>query len=166
MIQYLVIGRSVTSMVVANNLRTLNPQSVKTLRHPLIWFFNQSACIFISGTDFIMYGVLRLIPMIIKEMMPLYNSPFVAAPISWPPLYPSQFCKYISLNMRHTSLDIFSSSFNNFADFAASISPLTIFRNDKEGNRNWSKSNLYDCMTYIEALMQILLCQMHKPDSF
>ena len=56
--------------------------------------------------------------------------------------------------MRHTSLDIFSSSFNNFADFVASISPVTIFyNNDKEGNRNSSKSNLYDCM-------------VHKLDSF
>ena len=48
--------------------------------------------------------------------------------------------------MRHTLLDIFSSSFNNLADFAASISLVTIFRNnDKEGERNSSKSNLCDC---------------------
>ena len=48
--------------------------------------------------------------------------------------------------MRHISLDIFSSSFNNLDDFAASISPVTIFRNnDKEGKRNSSKSNLYHC---------------------
>ena len=49
--------------------------------------------------------------------------------------------------MRHTSLDIFSSSFNNFGDFVASITPVTILRNnDKECNRNSSKSNFYDCI--------------------
>ena len=48
--------------------------------------------------------------------------------------------------MRHSSLDIFSSSFNNFVDFEASISPFTIFRNNhKEGKQISSKSNLYDC---------------------
>ena len=125
---------------------TLNPQSVKTLRHPIISFFTQSACIFISGTDFIIYGVFCLIPMIIKETIPLYNSPFVVALISWTPVYSSHICKYILSNMKHTPLDIFSLSFNNFADFAASISPVTIFCNyNKEGNWNSSKSNLCDC---------------------
>ena len=71
--------------------------------------------------------------------------------------------------MRHTSLYIFSSSFNNFADFAASISPVTIFRNnDKEGNRNLChlKAIYMIVLKCIEALMQILLCQVPKLDSF
>ena len=55
--------------------------------------------------------------------------------------------------MRHRSLGIFSSSFNNFADFVASISPVTIFyNNDKEGNRNSSKSNLYDCIEVYRSI--------------
>ena len=63
-------------------MRTLNSQSVKTFRNPIILFSNQSACIFISVTDVIMYGVFCLILMILKETIPFYNSPFVAAPTS------------------------------------------------------------------------------------
>ena len=76
MTQYLVIGRSITSMIVANNHAHFKSTLVKTLRHPIISSFNQSACIFISGTDFIVFEVFCLIPTIIKETIPLYNSPF------------------------------------------------------------------------------------------
>ena len=55
--------------------------------------------------------------------------------------------------MSHTSLDHFSSSSTNFADFAESISPVTIFCNDdKEGNWNSSKSNLYDCTEVYQSI--------------
>ena len=79
------------------------------------------------------------------------------------PVYSPYFCKYISSNMRHISLDIFSTFFNNFADFAASIYPVTIsVIATKKVTEFHLKATDMIVLKYIEALMRILLCQVHK----
>ena len=59
--------------------------------------------------------------LIIKQTMPLSNSPFWSEPISSPPKYSSHFCKYISSNKRQISSDILPSFFKAWAYLIASI---------------------------------------------
>ena len=125
----------------------LKPGLDKILRQSIRSSLSQTALILVSGDDLITYGIEFFKPTIINQTNPLYNSPSLLQPTKSPAKYSSHLCKYISWNIRHTSLEILSSFLRVCAYLTASIVPLLILsKNDNDGNTNCSSSLQYDWM--------------------
>ena len=119
--------------------------SIWASRHSNRSSLSQAPLVIISGDDLITWDGLN--PTIIKQTIPLYNSPFLSEPISLPPNYSSHFYKYISSNKRQISSDILPSFFKACAYLIASIFPFPILLNkDKDGKEKSCNNILYHCI--------------------
>ena len=109
-------------------------------RHSNSSTLSQTALLFLAMTWW--HGMDSFIPSIIKQTIPLSNSPFSSESISSPPKYSSHSCKYISSNKRQIFSDILPSFFKVWAYLKASIFYLTNLLNKGKDGMGKSFNNI------------------------